>query len=206
MQHKATSTKQSSPSPSSSSSGTTTATPARPANIESVKHVIKTCLYSLVLLLVPLVIYSNSVQNTFLNQDVVVTLDPASTNTAIRFNTNRSSTDLITTLSFQLDAKITELNEQPQSSAESYHLTNIILHGIITIQVFLLASRVISSTRTSSFAQDLCCFLGALFFALHPIATEHWHSSLLAAIATWSYTHWLQYCHCTTYLFVVVGA
>ena len=61
-------------------------------------------------------------------------------------------------LSYMIDYEIWELNHR------GYHLTNVLLHVMNTILVFILLFRIYKNRFAS--------FLGALIFAIHPVQAE----------------------------------
>lgn len=77
----------------------------------------------------------------------------------------------LTMLSYALDYAVWGLNPL------GYHLTNIILHALNTLLVFVLASRLIKcGTRLSSFTSHpsylIPSFITALLFGIHPLHVE----------------------------------
>jgi len=128
-----------------------------------------TRLIKLILLIaVPIIAYTNSLQNTFVYDDVFTITD----NYFIRnwgnfpvFFTDdyfKYSGEVtyrpVVTFSYFIDYSIWHLNPV------GFHLTNILLHAVNVVLVYLLVSAV-SRSRTAS-------FLTSILFALHPILTE----------------------------------
>src|SRR3989339_491597 len=128
-----------------------------------------TRLIKLILLIaVPIIAYTNSLQNTFVYDDVFTITD----NYFIRnwgnfpvFFTDdyfKYSGEVtyrpVVTFSYFIDYSIWHLNPV------GFHLTNILLHAVNVVLVYLLVSAV-SRSRTAS-------FLTSILFALHPVLTE----------------------------------
>lgn len=122
----------------------------------------------LLLIAIPVIAYANSLQNTFVYDDVFTITD----NYFIRdwgnlsaFFTHdyfQSSGEVtyrpVVTLSYFIDYSIWRLNPA------GFHLTNILLHTLNGILVYKL---LLSMSRNKTVP-----FLGSILFALHPVLTE----------------------------------
>src|SRR3990167_2871458 len=128
-----------------------------------------TRLIKLILLIaVPIIAYTNSLQNTFVYDDVFTITDnyfirnwgnfPAFFTDDYFKYSGEATFRPVVTLSYFIDYSLWHLNPA------GFHLTNILLHAVNVVLVYLLVSAV-SRSRTAS-------FLTSILFALHPILTE----------------------------------
>lgn len=120
------------------------------------------------LFVVSILVYTNSLQNTFVYDDVFTITDNYfirdwSNFYALFTNDYFTSSGEVTyrpvvTFSYFLDYSIWRLNPL------GFHLTNVLLHAGNVILVYLLISRLVSDRTVP--------FLTGILFALHPILTE----------------------------------
>ncbi len=122
----------------------------------------------LLLIVIPVIAYANSLQNTFIYDDVFTITD----NYFIRDWENffdlfthdyfQSSGEVtyrpVVTLSYFIDYSIWQLNPV------GFHLTNILLHIVNGVLVYMFLS-IVGRDKTIS-------FLASILFALHPVLTE----------------------------------
>ena len=117
---------------------------------------------------IPIIIYTNSFQNTFVYDDVFTITDnyfirdwgnfPAFfTDDYFKYSGEVTYRPVVT-FSYFIDYFLWHL------TPVGFHLTNILLHTVNVVLVYLLVS-AISRSRTAS-------FLASILFALHPILTE----------------------------------
>jgi len=106
--------------------------------------------FILAILILCAVVYANSISGGFISDDIATIRDNPNISS---FSSVHSLADLANWTSY----KISGLN------TSSYHIINIILHGICSILVFFILS---------SFFGSWAAFLATLLFACHPIHTE----------------------------------
>ncbi len=122
----------------------------------------------ILLVVIPILIYINSLQNTFVYDDVFTITDNyfirdwgnlpnLFTNDYFKYSGEVTYRPVVT-LSYFIDYSLWHLNPA------GFHLTNILLHAVNVILVYLLVSAVSRSSTTA--------FLTSILFALHPILTE----------------------------------
>ena len=122
----------------------------------------------ILLVVIPILIYTNSLQNTFVYDDVFTITDnyfirdwgnfPAFfTDDYFKYSGEVTFRPVVT-LSYFIDYSLWRLNPA------GFHLTNILLHAGNVVLVYLVVSAV-SRSRTVS-------LLTSILFALHPILTE----------------------------------
>src|SRR3989339_445061 len=128
-----------------------------------------TRLIKLILLIaVPIIAYTNSLQNTFVYDDVFTITDnyfirdwgnfPAFfTDDYFKYSGEVTYRPVVT-FSYFIDYFLWHLNPV------GFHLTNILLHAVNTVLVYLLVSNISRSCTAS--------FLTSILFALHPVLTE----------------------------------
>ena len=122
----------------------------------------------ILLVAIPVLIYINSLQNTFVYDDVFTITDnyfirdwgnftALFTNDYFKYSGEVTYRPVVT-FSYFIDYSLWHLNPA------GFHLTNILLHAVNAVLVYLLVS-AISRSHTAS-------FLTSILFALHPILTE----------------------------------
>src|SRR3989339_1852277 len=122
----------------------------------------------ILLVAIPVLIYINSLQNTFVYDDVFTITDnyfirdwgnftALFTNDYFKYSGEVTYRPVVT-FSYFIDYFLWHLNPA------GFHLTNILLHVVNVVLVYLLVSAV-SRSRTAS-------FLTSILFALHPVLTE----------------------------------
>ncbi|MBI2883489.1 MAG: tetratricopeptide repeat protein [Candidatus Methylomirabilis oxyfera] len=117
----------------------------------------------LILLVAVGVVYANSLDNAFLFDDIetIVELHRPGAGPFQQIEAllgGRAAYRPVRTASYALDYAISGLDPW------GYHLTNMVLHGLSAICVYVIA--------TTLFASPLSALLAALLFAVHPIQTE----------------------------------
>jgi tetratricopeptide (TPR) repeat protein len=82
-----------------------------------------------------------------------------------------------------------------------YHLSNILLHGLVVLAVFGLSRQLLRMKGAPSSSGDQCAFLAALVFAVHPVHAEAVNSifnraemlvALGGAAGLWWWLHYLK--------------
>ncbi len=114
-----------------------------------------------------LLVYGNSLRNEFtMDDDLYISLNPQVTDATFRglFTANRNTNVFrpVTFGTFALNWKL------GGAHPNGYHLINLLLHGIVTLLLYLLFKTVLSA---SPHASDIA-FAAALLFTVHPIHTE----------------------------------
>src|SRR3989339_399988 len=122
----------------------------------------------ILLVAIPVLIYINSLQNTFVYDDVFTITDnyfirdwgnftALFTNDYFKYSGEVTYRPVVT-FSYFIDYSLWHLNPA------GFHLTNILLHAVNVVLVYLLVSNI-SRSHTAA-------FLTSVLFALHPILTE----------------------------------
>ncbi|EFA78869.1 hypothetical protein PPL_08337 [Heterostelium album PN500] len=176
-------------------------------NLKEYSIYIKLSIFSLIIFLVTLSIYSNTLVNEFTEDEVKLIKEnrdvyrlPSDNRSSVEAivdlfsgrSANSQSQNIeeivsgkskyktpMTTLSWIVDRLFSQLTGAPDDDAELYHLSNVLLHATLGVQVFLFTIHLTTSLKSSStpsmshsFGNDLACFIGSLLFVLHPVNGE----------------------------------
>jgi protein O-mannosyl-transferase len=180
-------------------------------------------LFCLVISLIILIIYSNSVENPFLFDDFHVIFRNPSIKNANNYSNFFSNPTLesgllkesvsyrpLLMVTFALNYSFGAMNPF------GYHLLNIFIHmgcAIFVYFIILFMLRLSNSGKESDFSKDsLIAFFGALLFAVHPVQTESVtlitgrSSSLMALFFLGSFCTYLGYVNTRKFSFLLLSS
>lgn len=122
------------------------------------KTKISSCLFVLLLVIIAAGLYINTLDAGFVYDDILVVLDDPDIRVWSLGGWESFLGRYVRTLSLKLDYRLFGL------SAQGYHMQNIFWHSLSTVLLYIVFTMVIKDRVTA--------FLGALFFAVHPIHVE----------------------------------